>query len=1034
MNKKILPIFLTAALLCLAITPTVTGQTATQAATNQQTQIKATGTVTDSHSEVLIGVAVKLKGTKVIAVTDAQGTFVLNIPQGHKNPVLTFNYLGMSEQEIAYKGTHLTVTMNDNNMLEGVVVTGMFNRAKESYTGAATLITSEDMEQAGSRSMLTSISNIDPSFNIISTNLGSDPNALMQINMRGDSSLPMGIDDIKDNSRSGVNTPLFILDGFEVSLRKVMDLDETQIDNIVLLKDASATAVYGTKASNGVVVINLKRPVPGRLTATYTGALTIEAPMLSSYNLMNAREKLAYEKAANLYEYKTYPDLQQNLNDLYNKRLLDIERGIDTYWIRYPVRTGVGSKHSLRIEGGESAFVYSGSLSYNKTAGAMKGSDRITINGAIRFEYQLGRLKFINDLQIGSAKATNSPYGSFDQYTKANSYFTPYDEDGNLLKVLDEWDRNKFEGQLTLKKMYNPLYNAYTPSKNTTEDFDIAENFFIEYDLIPKELKIRGGVSYKKANGREDIYTPANNTMFDEYTGEDIARKGKYQYSPNYSSSYDANISINYNKSINKVHVLFAGLNGSIEEKNYERYSITAEGFSLLDMDFLGMANYFPRNGNPNAHETITRSVGTKASASYTYDKRYFVDGSAIIEASSQFGADNRFAPFWSLGAGWNLHHENFLKDNRVIQRMLIKVGYGLTGKQTFAPYQALTTYKILASNYMNWNGVSVMALGNPELGWEKTKQLNIGGDMAMFDNRFTFEFNWYNKVSNNLLTNVDLPTASGFANYKSNIGKVQNRGFELKATVVLIRDKAHGINWTIGGNANQNKNKILEISDALKSLNDVLLGLDERNPSFLYREGESMKTIFAVRSKGIDPSNGKEVFYKLDGSETYTWDKKDQVACGVAEPLLWGTINTTFRYKGLSLTAFLKYTTGGYQYNRTLVNKIENINASENADRRALYGRWQKPGDIAQYKAVTDNSYTNATTRFVMKNEVFSGESVTLQYIVPKKWTQQHLNCQSLTLKANTENFFYSSTIEEERGGPYPYSKKFIFTLTARS
>ena len=260
--------------------------------------------------------------------------------------------------------------------MDEVVVTGIFTKAKESYTGAVTTITAKDLQRVGNRNLVSSIRNIDPSFNIADNiDIGSDPNKLPDITVRGSSSLDVGVRDLQEDSRStqSTNQPLFIMDGFEITLERMMDLDENQVESITLLKDASATAMYGTRGANGVVVIVTKKPEAGRIRVTYKGSLNIEAPDLTSYDLLNAREKLQYEWAAGLYE-NTNANQTQELWDLYNQRKMDAERGVNTYWLKYPVRTGVGHKHSLRFEGGDEVYRYSVGLSYNDIAGAMKGT------------------------------------------------------------------------------------------------------------------------------------------------------------------------------------------------------------------------------------------------------------------------------------------------------------------------------------------------------------------------------------------------------------------------------------------------------------------------------------------------------------------------------------------------------------------------------------------------------------------------------------------------------------------------------------
>lgn len=404
---------------------------------------------------------------------------------------VNFSYIGMKSEHYMFRCQeefrNLVIRLKDDaSSLKEVVVTGMFNKRRETYTGSAKTVTSKDLKLAGNSNLLSSLSNVDPSFNIVTNDLiGSDPNKMPDITMRGSTALGTDVKSMQNNSSNKVssNLPLFIMDGFEVSLERFNDLDENQVESITLLKDASATALYGTRGANGVVVITTKKPESGRLRVTYKGTLTVEAPDLTGYNLMNADEKLKYEKQAGLYTAADDAKRQQSLDNLYNARMMNAARGIDTYWLKYPIRTGVGHKHSLRVEGGDDVFRYSGNLLYNDINGAMKGSARNTFTGGVFLSYKYKNLTFQNDLQISSNTSKNSPYGSFSDYTSVNPYYTPFGTDGNYAKKLEDDTSYPSLGLNSRVTVYNPLYNAMLPQKNESKYTSITNNFAIEWHL-----------------------------------------------------------------------------------------------------------------------------------------------------------------------------------------------------------------------------------------------------------------------------------------------------------------------------------------------------------------------------------------------------------------------------------------------------------------------------------------------------------------------------------------------------------------------
>ena len=277
--------------------------------------------------------------------------------------------------------------------------------------------------------------------------------------MRGQNNIP----DLKGEYQTAPNQPLFILDGFEATVEKVYDLDMNLVKSVTLLKDAAAKAIYGSKAANGVVVIETVQPEAGRLRIAYTGAVDVTVPDLTSYNLTNASEKLQAEVLAGKYTSGNAYE-QARLTQEYNELYREVARGVDSYWMSQPLRTGIGNKHSVYIDGGSEDMRYAVSLGYNHIAGVMKGSDRKTISGGVTLSYRYKTLSFRNQLSIDNNSAKNSPYGSFSNYSKMNPYWRIYNTDGSLIKQYGS-------------DIYNPLLNADLNSKDQTGYTTITENF-----------------------------------------------------------------------------------------------------------------------------------------------------------------------------------------------------------------------------------------------------------------------------------------------------------------------------------------------------------------------------------------------------------------------------------------------------------------------------------------------------------------------------------------------------------------------------
>jgi TonB-dependent SusC/RagA subfamily outer membrane receptor len=366
-----------------------------------------------SSSESIVGVS-----------TDINGHFTLTLPASARE--LEVTYIGYETRIIPLTESreYEIVLLFSAQLMDEVVVTGVFTRNANSYTGAVTTMKRDELMRAGNQNLVQSLKNLDPSF-LQLDNLahGSNPNAMPELQMRGQSSYP----DIRGEYQNNPNQPLFILDGFETDLTKILDLDMNIVESITLLKDATAKAIYGSKAGNGVIVVETRKPEGGRMRINYNSSVVLEVPDLNSYNLTNAAEKLELERAAGLFDSDnvlTRIDRQKR----YNSILKEVLSGVDTDWLYQPVRTGVGQKHALYLEGGDQHLLYGIDLSTNQISGVMKGSSRNTFSGGITLSYRLKNFLFRNKISVTDNNSNESPWGDFSTYAIMNPYSRLYDE------------------------------------------------------------------------------------------------------------------------------------------------------------------------------------------------------------------------------------------------------------------------------------------------------------------------------------------------------------------------------------------------------------------------------------------------------------------------------------------------------------------------------------------------------------------------------------------------------------------------------
>lgn len=991
----------------------------------QVSELVVKGLVTDTKKQPLPGVTVMIKGTSLGTVTDAERHYVLTIPQ-RDELVLVFSFVGMNSREVTYKGEkELNVELEEKIAeMDEVVVTGIFQKSQASFTGSATTVTAKELQQFGNRNLLQSLHNIDPSINIIENNaFGSNPNRLPEVQIRGNSSIP-NVDELKDQTRVDLNTPLIVLDGFETTLQKLIDINENEVETLTILKDASATAIYGSRGANGVIVITTKKPAMGQLRVSYKGDVNIEIPDLTGYDLLEAREKLELEKRVGLYSKPSNPDQDWRLQRYYSYLLDEVNSGVNTYWLSKPLQTSVGQRHALKVEGGDKSFRYSASLQWNDIRGVMKESYRKTFNGAIQLSYYWKNLKFSNNLMISAGKRQESPYGDFSEYAKMNPYWRTHDENGKILKRLGnsgEIDYDFRWSRLPVNPLYNATLNTYDRGNNT----DITNNFMLEWKVL-ETLDLRGRFGITKNTDETRVFKPADHTDFADYSEDDMFRKGTYAYGISNSFSYEGSLNLAYHQSFGK-HLLVAGVDVNLREGRSRSSSFKAEGFTNENFDDISSALQYEKNGKPSGAESTVRSVGFTGNVNYTYDNRYFADLSGRMDGSSQFGSNKRFAPFWAVGIGWNMHNESFLKEVSWVNMLKLRFSVGTSGSQHFNAYQAIQTYRyFLDDKYYAWNGSSLIAMGNPDLKWQQKRDYNIGLDVKLWDNRITIGGDFYIAKTNDLISTLTLPAANGFTTYIENIGSLKNTGYELRLSAYVLRKDQ--MSWSVSLAGIHNKNKIVEVSQALLDAQNAIESEDLVNPNVQFRPGYSSNTIWTVRSAGIDPGTGKEVFISRDGNRTYNWSASDIVATGVSDPKLEGNISSMFRYKGLSLNVSFGYRFGGQIYNSTLANKVEVSKTAIgwNVDARVFHDRWKNIGDQASFKGLDDFTPTNKTSRFVQDETTFRCQNMTLQYELKSQALNKLLGIDYCLFSASTSDLFYISTVKRERGTSYPFSRQF--------
>ena len=974
-----------------ALPPLPVAQTAQQ---NDPTGKVIKGRVIDGNGEPLVGATIKLKGGNGVYFTDHNGNFEIITKKNREE--ITVTYLGhVSQTLFVFPGNETTIPLAaDDTSLSEVVVTGFVNKSKVSFTGSQTTVQKDQLLSMGTKNVLESLQSFVPGLVIAENNLaGSNPNSRPELSIRGRATF--------DGS---ANMPLFVVDGTEVSADYVYDMDMNDIESVTVLKDASASALYGSKASAGVIVITTKTMKPGRLRLNYSGTYRLSTPDLTDYHMLNAAQKLEFERLAGLYT-STDLERQYRLDNEYNHLAQIVRSGVNTDWLSKPLRNGFSQNHSLSIDGGDDYARYNLGLRYATDDGVMIGSKRDRLSLFFKFSYNKpGAFSVNNSTTLMTVDSEDSPYGSFSDYTQQNPYESPYNEDGSLRKNLSNF-------------INNPLYEAQAGNFKKSENVNILNTTTLQV-WFSDAFRLNGDFSFTKDMTTSNRFTSP--LSFSELTKTDMSQRGSLTESHSNLLRYAGKLMLSYNKNLFGKLFTSATAGSTIEANNGDNTSYTSIGYYSANLSHPSFAAAY-QQGKPNGSDNIYRTVGFFANLNSIWDNKYFLDLIYRYEGSSKFGKNTRFAPFWSVGAGWNIHNESFLQ-GKGIELLKLRASIGYLGNISFEPYQAITSYNYASGyNYVKGIGAIPKTIGNPDLRWERTLTSNVGIDLTMFKGRWDLTFDAYVKNTDDLLVNVTKAPSVGVTTARENLGAIENKGVELRTRVMPIKNK--NLQWTISATYAYNKSKIKQISNALMNQNEVNRNAKGTAPLPIYEEGGSLTALKVVPSAGIDPATGREIYIKRDGTYTFDYDARDKVTFGDEAPWAQGSLSSYLTYKQWSASASFGYSLGGLVYNQTLATRVEGADPKYNADERVFNDRWKQPGNYAKYRNIADYSTPQQTSRFVQVNNYLTLQSLSVAYDFTP-WQIRKLGLTRLRLELLTNDLFYLSSIKRERGLDYPYAR----------
>jgi TonB-linked SusC/RagA family outer membrane protein len=903
-------------------------------------QTQVTGRVTDATGNGIPGVTVAVKNTNSATVTGENGSFTISAPA---NSRLVFTYVGYQTIERAVSGGTLNVTLTQSESgLTEVVVTGYKTSTKRDFVGSASTISANRIRTVPVGSFDQALQGQVPGI-LVQANSGQ-PGAAANVLIRGRGSV------------LGSNTPLYVLDGIQITAGDFATLNPADFESISVLKDASATSVYGSRGANGVIVITSKKGRVGAVRLNYDVQYGYSTQPSNKLNLMNSAEKLEYELAnGNPYEWEP----------------ADVEelKKIDTDWEDVFFTTGRTKQHILSASGGAGRTTYylSGSL-FDQT-GTVRNTGLERYTGRFNIESGAGDFTFGLNSTFGYSDFTNTSEANTTISTPLNAvrwlnpYEKPYDDQGNytaitsgqphaLQELLENNNlRQQYKGVGNIYLSYNaPFLKGLNFRTNWGGDFRTNEtSAFIDPTTYSGRFSTGGRGSFGRGNDR-----------FFRYTGTTSV-----SYATEVAGDHTLNVSL-FNEVVKAKSRNFQftgyGLGGPFENESGITPGTNTNGF-------------IPNVGGGGSENAL---LSYFTDIRYGFRNRYFVNIGARRDGSSRFGADRQWANFGSVGASWIVSDEPFMAGlkNRVFNELKFKISYGSAGNQE--GINAFESRELFSrAIYNGIAGLSQVQLENPSLQWERKTTFNTGIELSTLKGRLRAGAEFYNSITSDLFLNRQLSRTTGFGAQISNVGKLQNRGVEFSLDGDLVNTK--NFSWRANVSLTYNQNRIKEL---LNGEQEIIGGIT------INRVGETMNSIYLVKYAGVNPANGNPQFYDLDGKVTDTWSPDLRQIVGSMEAPFFGGFGTAVNFKGFELSAFFSFVKGNELYNNDR-NNVENPSYLWDNLSRDLLNEWRTPGQITNIISPTANfDEVSESTHFVESGDFLRFRNASISYTLPTKWT----------------------------------------------
>ncbi len=933
--------------------------------TQQTGKIK--GTIVDSKTgEPVIGASVKVKGTKLAAVTDLNGEFELNT---HANATLQISYVGFKETEVkASNGMKISLE-EDTESLEEVVVVGYGTQKKESLTGAMANIKGEKLKDITSATVENML-NGKVSGVYVAPGSGR-PGSTGAIIIRGQTSI------------NGATAPLWVVDGVIVG-NSAGDLNPDDIETMTVLKDAASTAIYGSEGANGVVVVTTKQAKHEKMSISLSAKAGLSTLNRGNLEMMDGAEFYDYYKSFQNVESVNFPRWNEDL------------RNSNFDWFKLAKKTGSTQDYNLTLNGGSQNIQSMFTLGYFKEEGAVKGYDMNRYSTRIKVVYKPYEWLTIKPNISGSRTNDKDKQYSVGAMYSMMPWDSPYDENGNLVP-------NYYAGWVN-SKATNYLNDLAAGDYSTSTTYDLSGGLDFDIQIAPW-LTFSSVNNYSYYNSQTHGYYDPKSSSGEGVNG----RTTEYNYT---STRRYTNQLLRFKKSWGK-HNVNALLAYEFNDYEMKYTDVYATGFISGFEDFMTAAKPEMANG----YRTAWAKQSYFTQWRYDYDSRYYGELSLRRDGRSNFGSNNRYGNFFSVSGAWNINNESWFKADWVDQ-LKLRAAFGSVGNVPTSLYPSYSLYSVGAT-YNENPGALISQIGNKDLTWEKTYTTGVGVDASFWQNRLHATLDYYIKNTSNILYQVPVTGLVGVTSIWKNIGKMRNTGIELTVGGDIIRTK--DLTWNVTANISHNSNELRDlykqrdangnyvVKPVLISDGTSIAGTAQR----ILEIGEPVDTYYMKEWAGVNPEDGKPQWYMDDANGnkvvTDSYSKASYYKCGKASPDVYGSFSTSLFYKNFDLQANFGYSLGGqiYSYYRQEFDS----DGAYAGDRNQMklqkgWSRWEKPGDIATHPRAMYNNQDKgnlASSRYLESSDYLKLRSLTLGY----NFDLKKYGIQTLRLSVSGENLF---------------------------